>query len=328
MPVGAPRRVAVTGAAGYVGSRLLAALVEDPRTEQVLALDLRAPAVTSPKLTVALRDVAEPLEDLFRSFAPQAVVHLAFVLRPGRDRAAAQRINVGGTQRVLEACVASGVQQLLYLGSSTVYGAHPDNTAPLTEDAPPRPVKGFQYAEDKVATEALLADFAAQHQEVCVTVLRGCVVMGPRSTNFIAEALSRPVLVGVLGHDPPMQFLHEEDLVRSLRTLLERPRPGVFNIAGEGTVPYSALARLSGQRLVWLPAPILYPIVEITWRLRLQNDSPACGLDMIRWPWVVSTERLRRETGFLPCYTSQEALLAFVRARPPKARRAGRGRSC
>jgi hypothetical protein len=64
--------------------------------------------------------------------------------------------------------------------------------------------------------------------------------------------------------------------------------------------------------MVWLPAWVLYPLVQALWRLHLQNDSPACGLDFIRWPWVASAEKLRRETEFAARYTSREALEAFL----------------
>jgi UDP-glucose 4-epimerase len=310
-----PSHVLITGAAGYLGSRLLERLAADRRVERLFALDLRPLAVVLPKVAAATRDVAWPLTDLFLSWRPQAVVHLAYLMRPGRDREKARQVNVEGTGRVLEACAAAGVRHVVYLSSTTVYGAHPDNPPALTEDDPPRPVKGFYYSEDKAAAEGLLRDFARHHPEVCVTLVRGCVVMGPGAANFITEALSKPLLVGVRGHDPPLQFLHQEDLLDLLLSLLERPVPGVFNAAGEGTVRWSEAVRLFGRRLLWLPAPLLYPLVEVAWRLHLQSDSPACGLDMVRWPWVVSTQKLQRETGFRPRYSSWDALQAFAMAR-------------
>jgi UDP-glucose 4-epimerase len=306
-------RVTVTGAAGYIGAKLAERLSRCDWVEDVLALDIRPLANVLPKISFYQRDVTAPLDDLFQAHRPQAVVHLAFRLRPSHDRESVRRVNVGGTANVLRACAAVGVKHILYMGSTTVYGAHPDNPVPLTEEAPLRPVKGFQYAEDKVTAEGLLREHAAAHPGVCLTVLRGCVVMGPTAENFITAALGKPALVGVAGHDPPMQFLHEEDQMSVLLHLLERPRAGVYNIAGEGAVRYSEMVQLSRRRLFWLPPWVIYPLTEATWRLRLQKDSPACGLDMVRWPWVASTEKLTRETGFRFRHSSREALEAYVR---------------
>lgn len=318
MPSGtrSARRIAVTGAAGAIGGRLVARLTGLDAVEVVVALDIRPVTPPSPKVSAYRRDITEPAADLLRDHRVDTVVHLAWVLRPGRDREAVRRANVGGTARVLEACAAAGVRNVVFLSSTTVYGAHADNPQALSEDAPVRPVRGFHYAEDKAAAERLLERHRLDHPATTVAVLRGCVVMGPTSANFITEALAKSLLVGVRGEDPRMQFLHEDDLEDALLGFLEAPRDGTYNIAGEGTVRYSDLARTAGRRLLWLPAALVYPVVQATWALRLQNDSPACGVDMVRWSWVASTERLRRETGWRPRYTSREAIESSPIARP------------
>ena len=116
---------------------------------------------------------------------------------------------MGGTEHVLRECRAAGVRQLLYLSSTTVYGPHPGDPQPYTENSPVRPVRGFRYAEDKPATELMLEAYAADNSGTCVTVLRGCPVMGPRSENFVTQAFRKLALVSVLGADPHMQFLED-----------------------------------------------------------------------------------------------------------------------
>lgn len=125
---------------------------------------------------------------------------------------------------------------------------------PLTESSSLRLLRRFQYSWDKAETERILQDFAASNQDICVTILRACVVMGPTANNAITQSLFKPVIISVAGHNPPMQFLHEDDLVEVIVTFLSQRRPGIFNIAGEGTIPYRDLATLSGGRLIALPA--------------------------------------------------------------------------
>ncbi|MCH8108790.1 MAG: NAD-dependent epimerase/dehydratase family protein, partial [Chloroflexi bacterium] len=213
---------------------------------------------------------------------------------------------------VLEACEQAGVRHLLYLSSTSVYGAHADNSPFLTEDSPARPVPGFQYSEDKARVESLIAGFAKRHPETTATVLRACPVMGPNADNFIASAFSKPVLVGVRGYDPPMQFLHEDDLADVLSYCLLQQVSGTYNLTGDGTILWSEMAEVFGKRLMFLPAPLLYGLTSLTWTLRLQRDSPACGLDFIRHRWTASNEKLKRELGITLRYTSREAWEAFV----------------
>ena len=307
------RRVAITGAAGYVAGMLMERLEREAGIERVLALDVRPlRAQPSSKVVYRQHDVTAPMADLLAEHEIDAIAHLAYVLRPGHNRAAIERINVGGAINVLKACEQAGVKHLLYLSSTSIYGAHADNPPFLTEDSPTQPVLGFQYSEDKARVETLIAEFAKRHPETTAVVLRACPVMGPNADNFIASAFSKPVLVGVRGCDPPMQFLHEDDLADALSRCLLQQVSGVYNLTGDGTIRWSEMAELFGRRLMLMPAPLLYGLTSLTWTLRLQRDSPSCGLDFIRHRWTASNEKLKRELGIQPRYSSKEAWEAFV----------------
>ena len=314
-------RVAVTGAAGSVGAALVERLTGSDGVDGIVAFDVRPVSTAHPKVTAFRRDIREPIADILSEHGVDAVVHLAFLLRPGHDRQAARRVNVDGAARVLHDCRAAGVRQLVYLSSTTVDGTRPGAELPYTEDSPVRPVRGFQYAENKAATELLLETFAADNPSACVTVLRGCPVMAPRCADFVTRAYSRLTRVRIAGADPEMQLIHMDDLLDALELCLLKPMPGVFNVTGEGTVAYSEVARVAGRRPVAVPASILAFIAQAAWVLGLQSDSPACGLAMVRWPWLASNEKLARETWFRPRYTSREALLSSALAADGGARR-------
>ncbi len=314
-------RVAVTGAAGYLGGALIRRLGTDGAIERILAIDVRPPRREhTPKVTFRRRDVTQPLADLLNENGVEAVVHLAFVLNPGHRPVKARQVNLDGARNVLNACAQAGVGQVLYVSSSTIYGAHEDNPPLLTEESPPRPVKGFQYGEDKAAAESMVSRFAGEHLDITTTVLRGCPVMGPTADNFITQAFSKPFLVGVRGSDPGMQFIHEDDLAEVMHRCLLHGTSGTYNIAGRGTIRWSEMANAFGRRLLMLPAPLIYGLTGATWHLRVQGDSPACGLDFIRYGWAVSAEKIERELGFTPRYSSRDAWEAFVRTQQPAPR--------
>ena len=304
----APLRVAVTGAAGYIAGRLISRLHDSDGVETILASDIRPPPVPySDKVKFARWDITAPRPDIFAAHRINAVVHLAYVLNPSRREAYARKVNVAGTDNVLQACQAAGVRHILYLSSTSVYGARPDNPPFLAETDPIRPVEGFQYSEDKAAAESHLAEFARREPRAAVTVLRVCPVMGPNADNFIANAFRKPILPAIGDADPPMQFLHEDDLIRALTLCLERRPAGIYNLAPDDTIRWSEMVAMTQARMLRLPAPLWRSLTSAAWRLRLQNDSPACGLDFIRYRWTASPKKIKSQLRLRLRYTSRAA---------------------
>jgi len=320
------RRIAVTGASGYIGAGLVRALCGADGVEMVLATDIVAPRSPLPANALFVRqDVSHPFQGLFSDHGIDTVVHLAYVMRPDRDREAARRVNVGGAENLISACVESGVNRLVYLSSTTVYGAHPDNPPLLTESSQTRPAPGFQYSVDKVLAESLIQEFAESTANTEALILRCCPVVGPRADNFVARAFLKSFLVAVRGADPPMQLIHEDDLISSLVPCTLDTAAGIFNVAGEGNIRWSEMAAALGRRLVTLPAALLYPAIQTAWNLRLQSDSPARGLDLIRYPWNASTTKIEKELDFRPRHTSRQAWEAYAEGRRSSKRKAAAG---
>ncbi len=307
------RRVAVTGASGYIGTQLIRYLDAQDEVDHILATDIRRLRQKfSSKVQFIDHDVTEPFQELFQRHDIDAVAHLAFVLQPGHDADRIRSVNVGGAMNVMGACVGTGVRQLVCLSSTTVYGAHADNLPLLTEESPLRPVKGFIYGENKAEIEARLQDFRTSQPELSVSVLRTCPVLGPNADNYVARSLSRSRLVGFRGHNLQMQFLHEDDMSRILAYCLLNGVDGTYNVAGIGSVGWEEMAQLGGQRLLKLPGPLLRALTGLTWAARLQSSSDASALELIRYPFLASTEKLEREHGLKAKKSSRDTWLAFV----------------
>jgi len=309
------KKVAITGISGYIGNRLLTRLDTVDGVERIIGIDVRPPEYSSPKLQFYCQDISEPLTDIFAENEVDSAVHLAFVLKPTHDQIGARRIDIGGMSNFLEACTQAKVKHILYLSSHTVYGAHPNNPMPLKEESPLRPLSSFQYSWDKAKAERILRDFAASHKDVSVTILRSCPVIGPNAAKSVAALMFKPpIMIGVAGYDPPMQFVHEDDLIELMVIFLEHKKAGIFNVAGDGELRYSEVAKLSGRKMISLPERLLSLLMGFSWALRIQKDSPTSGLEFIKYPPIISTGKLKKETGFRFRYSSRDALLSFVSA--------------
>src|SRR5688572_28557661 len=117
-------RVVVTGATGNAGTSVLRALGDDPRVESVVGIARRRPEMRWPKVTWVAADVTQAdLVSLFRG--ADAVIHLAWLIRPSRDVPVAERVNVQGSERVFSAVGEARVPAIVYASSVGAYSPGP-----------------------------------------------------------------------------------------------------------------------------------------------------------------------------------------------------------
>lgn len=303
--------IAITGVAGLVGRALVAALDADGSFERVLGLDLRAPdGVTSSRLSFRQQDVRDPgLADALRG--ADALVHLALSTGPTRDRDAARSLNVDGTRNVFEAAAAAGVEHVVYLSSVVVYGAHPDNDFPLTEDSPLRGTPDFDYAEDKLAVERWLWPWLEAHSGLDVAVLRSAIIAGPGVQNFLSRLFEQPRLVVVRGHRPPLQVVHLEDVVAAIVHASRERLAGPFNLCAEGWLSFDEVRGIVGRPTLELPEEVAFSVVQQLWRFGLGEQPPGI-VSYLMHPWVMSAQRLV-DAGWRPRHTNRDALAELVR---------------
>jgi UDP-glucose 4-epimerase len=312
-----PRRIAITGSAGFLGEAAVDLTTALPSTEVVAAIDLRMtqgpPGETRPFISV-VRDIREPLDSLFEALEIDCVIHLAYLLRTGRNEEKARSVNVDATRSLLETCARTGVNQFVYLSSTTVYGAQ-EGSGYHSEEETLKAVDGFQYSAHKLEAEQLIQRYSQDHPEMAAAILRACVVMAPGADNFIAQSLGMRILPTPMGANPPMQFLHLDDFSSALEAVIAQRARGVYNIAGRGEVLWRDVARVTGAKVVPVPGPILKGLIAATWAVRLQNASPPAGLELISHPWLASIAKAEAELGWSPQKTSEAALRSWAEAR-------------
>jgi len=306
--------VAVTGVAGYLGGRLLSLFDDDRRVERVIGIDGSEPATGSPKLEFHQMDVRDAR--LAKTFpGVDTVVHLAFVVDPLRDEARMRDVNVDGTRNVLEAAGATGVRKLVYASSATVYGAHPDNDFPLTESSPLRANPDFSYAWHKLETERLIEAFVEDHPEVVVSVLRPAIAFGANAQNFISRLLEAPRITTVKGYEPPMQFVHEQDVASALHFVVTNELRGVYNVAPDGWLTAEEILERSGKKRVELPEAVAFSLAERLWKIGV-TEAPPGELNYLMHPWVVDNAKLKA-AGWAPAHTNEDALTETLETHRP-----------
>jgi len=112
------------------------------------------------------------------------------------------------------------------------------------------------------------------------------------------------------------QYVHEDDLVEIIYLMLQRRVSGAFNVGADGSMGFPDMISLMGNRRLPLPFDIMYALNNLAWYLHLTSISefPSPALNMVRYPWMVSSEKLKRVLGYRYKYTTRETFLDFAKA--------------
>lgn len=219
-------RVAVTGANGFLGSRLIETLGE------------RAIPLTR----ASHGDISDATPAWFKGV--DAVVHAAAAIPQTSPPDDVWVSNVAGTAAVSAAAVHGGVKHFVFVSSAAVYGTL--RTAPVCEDDPPAPVSPYGWA--KLAGETVAQ---AHGRRTSVTVARVFNLYGPGSFSIVDKALRAhrsgqvPDIVG--SKSAVRDFVHVEDAARAIVALMGRA--GIWNVGtGVGRNVLEVLERICGSR--------------------------------------------------------------------------------
>ena len=304
-----PQVVLITGVAGYWGRRLAQRLLTEPGV-RVVGLDQAPLPATSflPGMTYVQNDLRQrTLADVLAAAQVDTVCHLSF--RPTLTHTeAAFDFNVMGTINLFGACAQAGIHKIVVKSSAAVYGARPDNPAFLCETHPLRGSRQHGTVRYLMEIEHFCRKFHHTDPQARLTLLRFANIVGPTAdtpmTRFLREA-GAPVL---LGFDPLLQFIHEDDVVEALAHAVLADVAGVFNVAAPPPIPLTRALALAQKIPVALPHTLAYWAATAVPDLERYAPLP---LDYVRYRWVADTERMSEVLGFTPMITADEALRGF-----------------
>jgi nucleoside-diphosphate-sugar epimerase len=325
-----PLTVAVTGPTGDIGRSLLRALDRDDRVARIAAMARRPfdPAAEGlGKVEYRRADVLDA--DAVREVIAGAdvVVHLAFMIMGGTEQTT--EINLTGSRNVFRAAIDAGVARLVYASSVAAYGFGPDNPPVLTEDLEPRGTARHYYSAQKAELEQALRELL-DGSGVAAYVFRPCIVAGPdaltlvqsipyvrlsdRMPGAVRHALELlPVLKPVIP-DPgvPFQLVHHDDVAAAFQAaVVGEGDPGVYNLAGGGTLTLADLADALGWYSIPVPDLAIGAAAELVAHLPFMPGE-AQWIESLRRPVIMDTTRARTLLGWEPRHDARETLEAMV----------------
>ncbi|WP_460701118.1 NAD-dependent epimerase/dehydratase family protein [Nocardia thraciensis] len=314
-----PKVVLVTGASRFFGGNVVARLAADPTVERIVAVDARMPGREllrrMGRAEFVRADIRNPLiRKVIDGNEVDTVVHPAVLSRPpsGGGRAVMKDFNVLGAMQLLAVCQkAPSVRRVVVRSSSAVYGCSAKDPAKFTEEMSARTPPSGWFARDMIEVEGFVRGLARRRPDIATAILRFPPIVGPRLARRGVQYFRSPVTPTILGRDPRLQLLHEEDSIAALAHAALAAPGGTFNVAGDGALALSQALRRAGR--IELPVPfavfrsvgrsVMGPVMREFTAEQIDYFHFGCGLD---------TTRMRAELGFQPRWTTVQAFDDFV----------------
>jgi UDP-glucose 4-epimerase len=313
-------RVVVVGATGNVGTSVLESLAGEDRVEEIVAVARRDPGRSFPKTRFVAADIVST--DLVQLFAgADAVIHLAWLIQPGRDESITRSVNVNATERLLQAVVAANVPALVYSSSVGAYSPGPKDRL-VDETWPTDGIPSSFYSRHKSAVERMLDRLEREQSGLRIVRMRpGLIFKRQAATEirrlFIGPLLPRSLLRrGLIPISPAVpglrfQAVHSLDVGDGFRRALVSAARGPFNLAADPVIGAPELADVLGAKPVPVSPKLLRAAAAATFSLRLQPSEPG-WIDLALGVPLMDTSRARSELGWEPSHSATDALAELI----------------
>ncbi|WP_296817416.1 NAD(P)-dependent oxidoreductase [Brevundimonas sp.] len=320
-------RVLVTGATGFLGGRVVAALVA--RGDEVVATGRavdRAPGgVSFVQADLAGAGAPERLQTIGRV---DAVVHAAALSSPWGPWPAFRRANVEGTDAALAAARRLEARRFVFVSSPSVAFRFADQFGVLEADPLPKPVNA--YARSKQAAE----------ERVLAARDVGPIVLRPRGLYGAGDTALLPRLIRAARSGPlPLlrdgqartDLTHVDDVAAAVIAALDAPSEAegaVFNVSGGEALSVVAVAETAAARagvaVRWRSVPVAAALAaartaETLWSLAPGRPEPpitAYGIGLFAYSQTLDLTAARERLGWSPGISWEEGLDRTFRSAP------------
>ena len=304
--VAAGGTVVVTGSSGRLGRRLLRRL---HRTRSVIGMDVRSRDDLPPDISHELIDPRRnAARRVFSRRDVSAIVHLGITHNPQAPRSEFYTQNLLAFRRVVEFADQFKIPKIVLLSSANTYGPRAENAQFLSESAPL--LAGERFFEMHALVEL---DMYAQSlfwvlPHIELVILRPANVLGT-VRNAPSNYLRLKMVPTLLGFDPMIQTVHQDDVVQAIERALAPGVRGVFNIAGPPPVALSRALQILRRKSVGVPYTVAKGGLASLFALKM-SKFPAPEIDFIRYVCMVDDTLARQQLGYEPKFGLEQTLRA------------------
>jgi UDP-glucose 4-epimerase len=201
-----------------------------------------------------------------------------------------------GTNRILELCERSGVKKVIILSTFHVYGALPDNSIFLNEEAPLRASLRHPELRDVVEMDQICTNWMWKNQNTISTVvLRPCNIIGTQIQNAMTRFLAGPVALSPADYNPFFQFIHEFDMAQILYKVLNDVPTGTYNVAGSDFISFREALDVVGTKGIPFPMVLAGGLNSVLKKINI--DVPDYLLDYLKFSCLISNHELTKHLG-------------------------------
>ncbi len=296
------KKILIIGIAGGLAQMTARLILNEHPDWEILGIDSRDISKVPPLkglTSLELKYSRGNFENLFRTHQFEVVYHLGRISHSSNTHNILGKrieLSVMGTNRILELCERSQVKKVIILSTFHVYGALPDNSIFLKEDAPLRASIRHPELRDVVEMDQICTNWMWKNQNTVSTiVLRPCNIIGTQIHNAMTRFLAGPIALSPADYNPFFQFIHEFDMAHILYKVLKDVPTGTYNVAGSDFISLRDALKVVGTK--GIPFPIVLAGGLNSALKRFNIDVPEYLLDYLKFSCLISNHELKKHIG-------------------------------
>ncbi len=199
------------------------------------------------------------------------------------------------------------VHNVIVRSDTAVYGSGPRNPSVVRETTI-TPARLTRYERSLRAVESAVSQLEEELPHITFTVLRFNPIIGANIDTPLSRYLQLPAVPTLLGSDPRLQFMHEDDAVGALEHAIDHPTSGAFNLGASGQLYLSRVLRLGKRLNQRLPSR------QFRYAMRALRpfgaSLPNHLVNLVKYGRVTDTRLMRESLGFEPSLNCRRLVLA------------------
>lgn len=303
-----PEQVLVTGIGGALGSLVAHKLA---KRFHVIGVDRRPQAAHNQNMEYHELDLRRKSAFVLLKKKPlDAIIHIGVIRNPLKhtSNASAYYFNLEITSQLLKLAEQLNVRKFIFLSTANLYGPSHATSGFLDEDAALHGADRSPELRDLVALDMMIQSFFWKQPQIETVILRPAHIVGPHLNNAPTRYLKLDHVPTLMGHDPMLQLIHEDDLASAMLLALTSSARGIFNLCGNTAAPLSRVLRTMGKTHTPIPEILFRGALNLAFMARMSTFPPG-ELDHLKYPCLINDARARRELLFKPKHSLKSTLL-------------------